>query len=80
MTVGRSVTLPRATPLPSGVTGNLVSKEERVEEFSAMLHLCHSPFRPVDEKGETEDHSEDICYSRTNLVVISIVGQKHNIK
>ena len=34
MAVGVSATLTRATPLPSGVTSNHVSKEERVEQFS----------------------------------------------
>ena len=34
MAVGGSATLIRATPLPSGVTGNPISKEERVEHFS----------------------------------------------
>ena len=82
MAVGGSVTLTRATPLPSGVTGNLVSKEETVEQFQKMfvLPLSHSFFNlPVDEKWETEEESEGICFSRTDIVVISIGRclQKH---
>ena len=42
--------------------------------------LCHSVFNlPVDEKGKTEEESEGISYSRTDVVVISIGRclQKH---
>ena len=45
MAVGGSVTLTRATPLPSEVTGNyLVSKEERVEHFSTNFAFSSSLF------------------------------------
>ena len=78
MTVGGSVTLTSATPTPSGVTSNLlVTKEEGAEHCSKkcfLLPFSHSPLNNqlVDEKGKTEEESEEIFYSRTHVVVISI--------
>ena len=59
----------------------MVSKEERVEQFLTIFFLSSSPSSlPVDEEGETEEERKGICYSRTDVVVISIGRCLQNFK
>ena len=81
MAVGGSVTLTRATPLPSGVTGNNAKTVGQFQQIFLSPLLCHFFFNSlVDEKGETEEESEGIFYSRTDVVIISIGRCLQNFK
>ena len=79
MASGRSVTLTSATPTPSGVTRNLVTKEEGAEHCSKkclLLPHSHSPSfnQLVDEKGKTKDESEKFSILGPMLLSYPFVG------